>query len=178
MALVLALPPTLTAWAQQPGSPDMVMQRDQVTESALIEALSLELPEKTRGFRPMTRPSVGIASAPKGRANLLMTFATGSAELNGETREMLDVVARALQSDTLATGIFTIEGHADQRGDPDANRTLSQARADAVIAYLVQHHSIARERLSAVGKGANEPLNRDRMDAPENRRVTIVTRRP
>jgi OOP family OmpA-OmpF porin len=36
---------------------------------------------------------------------------------------------------------------------------------------------ILPERLVPVGKGSSEPLNADRPDAPENRRVTIVTKR-
>ena len=41
--------------------------------------------------------------------------------------------------------------------------------------YLVKTRGILPERLTAVGKGSSEPLNRERIDAPENRRVTIVT---
>jgi flagellar motor protein MotB len=37
-------------------------------------------------------------------------------------------------------------------------------------------HAIGAERLSAVGKGDSEPLNTGNPAAPENRRVTLVTR--
>ena len=39
----------------------------------------------------------------------------------------------------------------------------------------LQEH--ASDRLSAVGKGSAELLNAERPEAPENRRVTIVTTR-
>ena len=71
---------------------------------------------------------------------------------------------------------FAVEGHADPRGDADTNLDLSRSRAESVVSYLVNEHGIDRQRLLPVGKGAAEPLNKARPDAPENRRVTFVTR--
>jgi outer membrane protein OmpA-like peptidoglycan-associated protein len=167
-----------TATAQSRDGRETVLKKGQVTESALIQ--SLALPEgvdpnapKTRGFRPAT-PLGSVNPASAGKASMLMTFATDSAELTGDTRKMLDTLARALQSDALAGNTFRIEGHADKRGDADSNRNLSQARAEAVTDYLVTRHQITASRLVPVGKGDSEPLNKVREDAPENRRVTVV----
>jgi len=55
--------------------------------------------------------------------------------------------------------------------------TLSLARAEAVSAYLSSAHGVLPERLKPVGKGSTEPMNTTRVDAPENRRVTIVSTR-
>lgn len=162
-----------------------VLKGAQVTESALIEALAIEGPEAasgaTRGFRPAVRPAGadGKAAPPAaaGKASLLITFATDSSELTGDSQNLLDKLARALQSDTLAGFSFRVEGHSDARGDPAHNLALSQRRAEAVAAYLEKAHGILPERLNAVGKGSSEPLNTMRIDAPENRRVTIVTMR-
>ena len=168
------------ALAQEGREP--LLKGAQVTEAALVDALALDAPvaaglPRTRGFRPATPAADAAAPAHKGKANLLMTFPTDSAELTTDTRKMLDVLARALQSETLARNSFKIEGHADARGDAGNNRTLSQARAEAVASYLVHRHNIDSQRLVPVGKGAAEPLNTARVDAPENRRVTIVTSR-
>ena len=156
-----------------------VLKGSEATESALIEALTIEGPEAasgpTRGFRAPTRVA-GKASKPSaGKASLLITFATDSSELMGESQAVLDTLARALQSDALAGFSFRVEGHADSRGDDARNKELSQLRADAVAAYLMKAHGILPERLTPVGKGSSEPLNTARVDAPENRRVTIVT---
>lgn len=160
---------------------ETVLKGSQVTESALIDALAIDGPVgpdgKTRGFRPVTKAGEKPA-APKpnaGKASLLITFQANSAELTSETMATLDVLARALQSDTLAGFTFKVEGHADPRGDAARNLLLSQQRAESVANYLVTKHSILTERLSAIGKGSSEPLNKERADAPENRRVTIVT---
>ena len=88
----------------------------------------------------------------------------------------LDVLARALQSDTLAGFTFKVEGHADPRGDAGAEP--GAVAAAGRIGRAVPGHQALRsctERLEAVGKGSSEPINRARADAPENRRVTIVT---
>lgn len=161
-----------------------VMREGQVTESALIEALTppptMSGPGKTRSIRlgrieepPRTALRPGAGAAPS--ASLLITFRTNSAALTSEARQALDVVARALKSERLAEFQFSIEGHADPRGSPEANARLSQERADMVRRYLVDAHGIDPARLVSVGKGDLEPLNRANPSAPENRRVTFVT---
>jgi outer membrane protein OmpA-like peptidoglycan-associated protein len=163
--------------AQEP-----VLKNSQVTESALIDALEVEGPAVpasgvTRGFRPAVRPA-GAKPAGPGKASLLITFATASAELLPESKTALDTVAKALQSDKLAGFTFKVEGHADPRGLAEQNMTLSQQRAQAVVNYLVKERGILPERLAPQGKGATELADPQRPDAPENRRVTIVTDRP
>lgn len=179
-----ALTLTFSAMAQAASAPagNPVLKGSQVTESALIDALAIEGPEAasgaTRGFRAANRAGNAGATAPKpgaGKASLLITFGTNSAELTGESASSLDVLARALQSDALAGFSFKVEGHADARGDADANQKLSQLRAESVANYLVSHAGLLPERLMPVGKGSSEPMNKARVDAPENRRVTIVT---
>jgi outer membrane protein OmpA-like peptidoglycan-associated protein len=160
---------------------ETVLKGSQVTESALIEALTIEAPEATsgatRGFRPAARSDGKTPKPGPGKANLLVTFATNSSDLTGDSQAALDALARALQSDALAGFSFRVEGHSDARGDSARNQELSQLRAESVAAYLVKTHGILPERLTAVGKGSGEPLNVARVDAPENRRVTIVTTR-
>jgi outer membrane protein OmpA-like peptidoglycan-associated protein len=58
-----------------------------------------------------------------------------------------------------------VGGHTDNAGDPAANRTLSQQRADAVARYLTDR-GIAANRLRPVGYGDTKPLNAN--DTPEN----------
>ena len=86
------------------------------------------------------------------------------------------MLANAMQSERLANTRFTIEGHADPRGGDDYNMKLSTARAEAVREYLVTQRGLAADRLDAVGKGSSELLNTANVTAPENRRVTIVSK--
>lgn len=180
LACCLGLASAGTALAADPP----VLRNSEVTESSIIDALTVEPPQaatgRTRGFKPAVPGAAipGTAPPPKagpGKANLLIVFTTGSATLTAESQAALDTVARAMQSDALAGLTFRVEGHADARGDPDANMKLSQARAESVVNYLVTQHAILPERLTALGKGSSEPMNKEQVDAPENRRVAIVT---
>jgi outer membrane protein OmpA-like peptidoglycan-associated protein len=179
LSIAMGLGPVALA---QGGAANPVLRGAQVTEDALVDALTIEQPQvaggATRGFRPATRPDGGApAKAGPGKASLLLTFGTNSADISPETQSVLDTLARALQSDSLAGFSFKVEGHADARGDAEVNQRLSQQRAESVAAYLVNKHGILAERLVAIGKGSSEPLNKARIDAAENRRVTIVTTR-
>ena len=160
-----------------------LLKPGEVTEAALLQALdpaSQDVMARTRSIRPSLKPgsadSAAAAPAPA-RANLLITFPTGSAELTDETLQALTTVGKALQSDRLAGFAFRIEGHADPRGGDELNLRLSQERAQSVVSYLVNQMGIGAERLNAVGKGSAELLNTAQPTAPENRRVTIVTTR-
>lgn len=184
IALAIGASPWATA---QDSAPAPVLNAAQVTEDALVDALALDPPTADdaasgamRGFRPAAPRATGSSFRPAkaaapGKANLLITFATGSADLTAETLQVLQTVARALQSDKLAGFAFRIEGHADPRGTPDYNLKLSQDRAQSVVAYLTGKLGVLPERLQPVGKGSNELLNPAKPDSIENRRVTIVT---
>lgn len=171
------------ASAQTPASPasNPVLKGNQVTESALVDALAIEPPEAAsgamRGFRPSGKPGAPPVKAGPGKASLLITFATNAVDLSADAQRQLDVMARALQTDTLAGFSFRVEGHADARGEAEANQRLSQQRAQSVVDYLVNKHGILSDRLNAIGRGSSEPLNKTQTDAPENRRVTFVTTR-
>lgn len=159
---------------------DRPLKESEVTQRALVEALAPRAPDansRTSGTAAgdLSRGFKLAAPEPVRRQSILITFNTDSAELLPRTKTMLDVVAKALQSDKLASFNMAIEGHADPRGDEDHNLRLSQARAESVVAYLVSQRNIAPERLRAVGKGSTELLNRSEPTAAENRRVSIVT---
>ena len=165
-------------WAEGNGP---ILKPSQVTEDNLVDALAIDPgPQEgatgaTRSIRPTLRSSEPSKPAGPGKANLVITFATGSSELSPETIHTLEVVAKALQSDRLAGFVFRVEGHADPRGSAEYNLKLSEERAQTVVAYLTTKLGVLPERLSAVGKGSSEPINPQQPGAVENRRVTIVT---
>jgi outer membrane protein OmpA-like peptidoglycan-associated protein len=161
------------------GENDKVLKGREITESALIDALTPEAGAMTQ--TPRTRsirvgPDLIAAPIPLAKpasASLLITFETDSEMLTPQAKSSLDVVARALASDKLADFRFLVEGHADPRGVHEHNMQLSQARAESVVKYLSANHSIARDRLKPEGKGDTELRNTIKTDAAENRRVTI-----
>lgn len=70
---------------------------------------------------------------------------------------------------------FSVEGHTDSTGNAASNQTLSEARSSAIVAKLVEM-GIAADRLTASGKGQNNPIADNATDEgrAKNRRVEFV----
>ncbi|SHH28397.1 WD40-like Beta Propeller Repeat [Chryseolinea serpens] len=66
-----------------------------------------------------------------------------------------------------------ISGHTDSQGKEEANLRLSQARADAIKAYLIYQFKIEAARIEAHGYGSSKPIvnEKDDDDRKVNRRV-------
>ena len=96
--------------------------------------------------------------------------------LTPEAARSIDPLGQALTSPTLAPYRVRIEGHTDRVGSRIANQQLSEARAAAVRAYLIQRFGIQPERLVSVGLGEDHPAVPTPDEVPErqNRRVMIV----
>jgi outer membrane protein OmpA-like peptidoglycan-associated protein len=104
-------------------------------------------------------------------------FATNKDKIEGaKSFSVLDAVAGALKGHP---EIFVVEiaGHTDNVGNEADNRTLSQKRAEAVVAYL-KSKGIEEHRLQAKGYGPDKPIadNKSKAGKQKNRRVefTIV----
>lgn len=82
-------------------------------------------------------------------------FATASAEIGTSAFPLLDELVQ-IATDCPAA-IITVKGHTDDSGNETTNRLLSQARADAVSAYLAAR-GISPGRIVAAGVGSAEPL--------------------
>ena len=71
---------------------------------------------------------------------------------------------------------ISIEGHTDSDGDEASNLDLSERRAEAVRARLIQEYGIDASRLESAGYGESRPVAPN--DTPEgkqqNRRVELV----
>ncbi|MDT7950933.1 MAG: OmpA family protein [Acetobacteraceae bacterium] len=124
------------------------------------------------------------ASAPAAResggappsVNLTVQFANGSAELTPAAVRTLTSLGQALSSNTLGSYRFRIEGHTDTLGPDDANKALSERRAQAVVTFLVSRFHIDASRLDAVGMGEEGLLVQtpDNTSEPRNRRVQVI----
>lgn len=121
--------------------------------------------------RPMVAANNKVI--PKGRADLRVTFVTGSAELTEAGQREAQKFAAALASPLLQGMRFTIEGHTDAVGSRVANQDLSRRRAAAVVDYLVGKGA-DRSRFDTVGYGSDRPLDGISPTAALNRRVEVV----
>lgn len=101
-------------------------------------------------------------------------FDTNSANLRSESFALLDEVANLLIA-TPEISKMEIQGHTSTEGADDANLQLSQARADAVRAYLIKR-GIKSDRLTSVGYGETQPIHDESTDEGRalNRRVEFI----
>lgn len=101
-----------------------------------------------------------------------ITFATGSATITS-TRDLETIKRLVSQAETTKLNIV---GHTDNVGNPDSNRVLSRARAEAVRQYLVDN-GIPSDRFQLVeGRGDSEPVasNDTKVGQAKNRRVDVT----
>ena len=91
-------------------------------------------------------------SAPTLIDNIFYDF--NKATLRDSSKTALDHLVALLKEN----GNVTIElsAHCDYKGSAEYNKRLSQHRAEAVVAYLIQH-GIAADRLTPVGYGKEKP---------------------
>ncbi len=172
--LPLCLAAALATAQTPPAAPakDRVLKEGQFTEEDIVKAFNTPV---MRNWTPQVAGSAAaVVAPPKAKASILITFVTASAELSPQARQSLDVLAGAMKSEKLAKLRFTVEGHADPRGDDAANLKLSQDRADSVRNYLTATHGLEADRVQAIGKGSSQLMRPQQPAAAENRRVTIV----
>ncbi len=86
--------------------------------------------------------------------NLAINFESGSAEIPADAVATLDLAASILTEDGRNVRIV---GHTDATGDADANRALSEARAQAVRDFLIAK-GVAPSSLNSYGMGQDQPI--------------------
>ncbi len=102
-----------------------------------------------------------------------INFDTGKAAIRPDSEKTLNEVLGMLQKN--ATWRFAVVGHTDSVGAKGMNLTLSQQRAQSVVAWLTTH-GIPADRLMAGGFGDLAPLadNTSEEGKAKNRRVDLI----
>jgi outer membrane protein OmpA-like peptidoglycan-associated protein len=105
---------------------------------------------------------------------LAVNFRSGSSALSADSKSKLDELAtKALNAKGY---VVEVSGFTDAAGSVERNRALSQRRADAVIRYLVENHSIPLRRIvTPYGFGESNAVaeNNSRTGRAQNRRVEV-----
>ncbi|MDR1084691.1 MAG: OmpA family protein [Deltaproteobacteria bacterium] len=106
--------------------------------------------------------------------NLHINFDFDKSVIKPQYYSEVQKVADFLNSHPLSTAV--VEGHTDSRGTDEYNQRLSQRRADAVRAALLEQFNIDPGRIQAIGYGESRPIadNATADGRAENRRVVGV----
>jgi OOP family OmpA-OmpF porin len=101
-----------------------------------------------------------------------IVFLTGKADLNvSKCKTTLNTLATIVKK--YPRFVVTVEGHTDTVGDKKSNLTLSQKRAEAVVAWLINSGGVDGKQLKAKGFGDTKPIanNKTANGRTKNRRV-------
>jgi OOP family OmpA-OmpF porin len=148
--------------------------RGDVASEALRQQIGAEL---AAGLDPAytVNNSLRVAASEQGLldaalANRIIEFESGKATLTDSGKAILDQMSVALL--TLKDKKVELIGHTDNAGARASNLSLSQARAEAVKAYVVQK-GIRPELVGVSGEGPDRPVadNRTLEGRARNRRI-------
>lgn len=165
LAAVLLLPTPGTAQQQEKKSLEEIMR-------GLLDT------EGSRGMGSVAKEKQEPPAPGKARIAVPIQFEHNSALISPQSREQLDIVAQALNSQELKPFRIGIEGHTDESGGDGYNLRLSDARARAVKSYLADRLGVSAARLDAHGYGEGRPLSGVSQASEDgralNRRVEFV----
>lgn len=171
---------------EQSGAPVM-LPKISPEQRRISEALRREKQQLTgiaRDILQILAPLVNegkvrVTQTPRGitvEINASVLFASGDAKLSEESSKALTEVAAVLKNDNHA---IQVEGHTDNAPIRNmmfpSNWELSAVRASSVVRLFIDS-GVAENRLTAIGKGATQPVATN--DTPEgrmrNRRVAVM----
>jgi hypothetical protein len=101
-----------------------------------------------------------------------LIFEQGKAVINPKSFTELDEVAAMLKENLKME--IQLEGHTDNKGNPEANMKLSQSRVDAVKKYLVGK-GVKKDRVKTKAFGGSKPIATENTEEAraKNRRVEM-----
>ena len=87
----------------------------------------------------------------------------------------IDAVATYVKNNPNVKQII-VEGHCDERGTEEYNRSLGERRANAAREYLLQKHGLSSDKVTTVSFGEDRPASLERTEEgyAKNRRGQFV----
>jgi outer membrane protein OmpA-like peptidoglycan-associated protein len=109
-----------------------------------------------------------------GKRSWNINFDTGKATFRSDTIPAMFELFNGVQVGNQT--LIEVIGHTDNTGDPENNRVLSKARAEAVKAWLVAHGTDADRFVKIDGVGSDKQVATDETETgrAKNRRVEII----
>lgn len=142
--------------------------------AASLRKLALEGMRNPARAERVNRPPLVDRLNNMAQITIAIAFEFNSAQISPDSFKAVGLMADALNSPYLQASRFVIIGNTDAVGNREYNLKLSQERADAIRAALINPFGISQARLEAVGLGEEQLLDPAHPDAAENRRVQLV----
>lgn len=135
----------------------------------ILRAIKLEGPQHAaEGAARFTPPTRAEAQAPAVAVKKVsVNFATGSSTLDDNAKQVIDISIGQLARNLRDTRV-RVEGNTDDIGGDKVNQPLSERRAKAVVAYLVEQYKFDPNRFIVIGNGSTKP---DASNATESGRA-------
>jgi len=144
-----------------------------ISASQLRQLVNQSLADPSRTSR-VGRPPLYEQLDSLAQITIAIQFDFNSARIRPDSFRAVGLMADALYHPYLQGYRFLIVGHTDAKGSREYNLKLSQERADAIRAALINPFGISPSRIEAVGLGEEQLLNRGNPEAAENRRVQLI----
>lgn len=154
---------------------------DQGKNDSFLRQIYTDVPREVRTEAPKEEfkfpeqvPAEKKSATPVMTKPVNIFFATASAQLDPNARQILDQVA--LTAQTYSNAYIRVEGNTDNTGNPQRNVTLSEERARTVVDYLLERYGLNRSRFIAKGNGPNNPVasNSTEEGRSQNRRTDVM----
>ena len=145
-----------------PAVPTPTVEKPEVKEGSFLQKFSAFLTDKSEG------------SVPKRFVFDDLNFEPGTATLTSTSQATVDELVIILKAHPDVK--VTLEGHTDSQGDAAANKRLSQERAAAIKAKLVEQGALTPDRIRTAGYGEERPVapNDSEDGRARNRRTELV----
>ena len=140
-------------------------------------AINLDEDQRSRNVTADTQQATGIEAALDSAGVAVLNdlvFASGAATLTEGDYPSLAAVAAWLEANS--DGTIALVGHTDASGSLTANVALSERRAKAVAAVLIESYGVDPTRIAAEGVGFLAPraTNQTEDGRQRNRRVEVI----
>lgn len=164
--------------AQTPQSASFMVQGKSSELWLAIEAsdaaqYKLILVERGAAIQQVTPDDLLATLDREGRVALYIKFNMDEATIKPESQEIVAKAADLLKRSPVPQ--ISVEGHTDFVGNPETNKVLSVARAQAVADVMVKL-GVDPQRLAITGYGQDRPIADNKTDEgrAKNRRVELV----
>ena len=159
------------AWLEKQNSYYMTNIRNTDNDPNKGKFLEIDIKNQEKNF--FKELDNAISTAGDKEVSLVLkniNFETGSANLTENSQYELNNLVTAMSK--YKDMNIEIDGFTDNVGDPSSNKSLSEARANTVLNYLVGR-GVSSERLTAIGYGELNPVDTNETEEgrQNNRRI-------